>query len=105
MDGFAVIAEPIRRAIVDRLRVRGHDVGTLVSELGIPQSLVSKHLRVLREAGVAEVEVAGKRRVYRLTEQPLPDVISWVEPYVELWSVSFERLAQTLDDEENDDDG
>lgn len=100
MDGFAVIAEPTRRAIVDRLRVRGHDVGTLVSELGISQSLASKHLRVLREAGVVEAEVAGKRRVYRLAEQPLPDVISWVKPYVDLWSASFDRLAQALDDEE-----
>ncbi|MET8798414.1 helix-turn-helix domain-containing protein [Nocardia sp. NPDC004568] len=87
------------------VRVRGYDVGTLVSELGISQSLVSKHLRVLREAGVAEVEVAGKRRVYRLTEQPLPDVISWVQPYIELWSSSSEQLAQALDDDEDDHDG
>lgn len=100
MDGFTVIAEPTRRAIVDRLRERGSDVGTLVSELGISQSLASKHLRVLREAGVVKAEIAGKRRVYRLTDQPLPDVVTWVRPYVELWSTSFDRLAQALDDEE-----
>lgn len=102
MDGFSVIAEPTRRAIVDRLRMRGHDVSTLVSELGISQSLASKHLRVLREAGVVKSEIAGKRRVYRLSEQPLPDVVAWIQPYVELWSASFDRLAQALDDEDQE---
>ncbi len=95
-----MIAEPTRRAIVDRLRVGECDVGVLVRELNLSQSLVSKHLRVLREAGVVEAEIAGKRRVYRLSERPLPDVLSWVAPYVELWSASFDRLADALDDEE-----
>ncbi|MFC0534137.1 ArsR/SmtB family transcription factor [Phytohabitans kaempferiae] len=99
MDGFTVIAEPTRRSIVDRLRVGEHDVGALVRGLGISQSLVSKHLRVLREAGVVEAQVVGKRRVYRLTEQPLPDVIAWVQPFVDRWAASFDRLAQALDDE------
>lgn len=103
MDGFTVIAEPTRRAIVDRLRLQSHDVGSLVDELGISQSLASKHLRVLRDAGVVEAEVAGKRRVYRLTEQPLPDVVAWARPYVELWATSFDRLATALN-EENDHD-
>lgn len=100
MDGFTVIAEPTRRAIVDRLRVGGSDVGGLVRELGLSQPLVSKHLRVLREAGMVEAEIAGKRRVYRLTDQPLPDVMSWVQPYVERWSASFDRLAEALNEEE-----
>lgn len=98
MDGFTVIAEPRRRAIVDRLRLREHDVGSLVAELGISQSLVSKHLRVLREAGVVEAEVAGRRRVYRLAERPLPDVVAWAAPYVQLWGTSFDRLARVLDE-------
>lgn len=103
MDGFTVIAEPTRRAIVDRLRLRSHDVGSLVDELGISQSLASKHLRVLRDAGVVEAEVAGKRRVYRLTKQPLPDVAAWAKPYVDLWAASFDRLAEALKEEDNHD--
>ena len=100
MDGFTVISEPTRRAIVDRLRVRECDVGTLVSELGISQPLASKHLKVLRDAGVVEVQIAGKRRIYRLTDQPLPDVVAWVQPYVDRWTTSFDRLARALDNEE-----
>ncbi|QZY52376.1 ArsR/SmtB family transcription factor [Leucobacter tenebrionis] len=102
MDDFAVIAEPTRRSIVDRLRVSEHDVGALVGELGISQSLASKHLRVLREAGVVESRVVGRRRVYRLTSRPLPDVMAWVRPYVELWGTSFDRLAEALSEEEPD---
>jgi len=94
-----VIAEPTRRSIVDRLRSGERDVGTLVEELRLPQPLVSKHLRVLREAGVVEASVAGRRRVYRLTEHPLPDVIAWLEPYVDLWSARLDRLADELDEE------
>lgn len=100
MDGFAVIAEPTRRAIVDRLRLGESDVGGLVDELRVSQSLVSKHLRVLRQAGVVESEVAGKRRIYRLTDRPLPDVLAWVKPYVDRWSASFDLLAEALDEEE-----
>src|SRR4051812_14659779 len=100
MDGFTVISEPTRRAIVDRLRVEECDVGTLVSELGISQPLASKHLRVLRDAGVVAVQIDGKRRIYRLTDQPLPDVVAWAQPYVDRWTASFDRLAQALDSEE-----
>ena len=99
MDEFTVIAEPTRRLILDRLRTRAFDVGGLVGELGISQSLASKHLRVLREAGLVDVAVAGKRRVYRLSERPLPGVVEWIAPYAELWSTSFDRLAETLDAE------
>lgn len=101
MDGFTVIAEPTRRAILDQLRSGERDVGALVSELGLPQSLVSKHLRVLRDAGVVEAKVAGKRRVYRLTNRPLPDVFAWVAPYVQQWTESFDRLAEALDEEKD----
>jgi DNA-binding transcriptional ArsR family regulator len=99
MDGFAVIAEPSRRAIVDRLRRRACDVNSLVRELELSQSLVSKHLRVLREAGMVEADVAGKRRVYRLVDQPLAEVIAWVTPYAEAWVASFDRLEHILNEE------
>ena len=98
-----MIAEPTRRAIVDRLRAGESDVSRLVDELQVSQSLVSKHLRVLRQAGVVESEVAGKRRIYRLAERPLPDVLAWVNPYIELWSTSFDRLDEALNEEENND--
>ena len=98
MNGFTAIAEPTRRTILDHLRGGGaSDVQSLVTLLDLPQPLVSKHLRVLREAGAVEVEVAGKRRVYRLSAEPLPDLLAWVRPYVELWSTSFDRLEAALD--------
>jgi DNA-binding transcriptional ArsR family regulator len=100
VDGFTVIAEPTRRAIVDRLRVAESDVGALVGALELSQSLVSKHLRVLRDAGVVEAQVVGKRRVYRLAADPLPDVVAWVQPYLRTWTASFDRLAKALDEED-----
>ncbi len=102
MDGFAVIAEPTRRAILDRLQAGESDVGALVTDLGVSQSLVSKHLRVLREAGVVGVEVVGKRRVYRIADRPLPDVLAWMEPYARRWSQGFDRLAEVLDEEDTE---
>ena len=100
MDGFLAIAEPTRRSILDQLRAGACDVSTLVAALGLHQSLVSKHLKVLRDAGSVQVEVAGKRRVYRLTEDPLPEVLAWCAPYVETWRASFDRLERALDEED-----
>src|SRR5688572_2097032 len=99
MDGFTAIAEPTRRTILDHLRHGESDVGGLVTALGLGQPLVSKHLKVLRDAGAVEVQVAGKRRVYRLASEPLPDVLAWVGPYVERWASAFDRLEATLDKE------
>lgn len=97
MNGFAAIAEPTRRAILDRLAERESDVGALVGALGLPQPLVSKHLRVLRDAGAVDVAVAGRRRVYRLADDPLPDVVAWVAPYARRWAAGLDRLAEALD--------
>lgn len=96
MDGFTVIAEPSRRAIVDRLRAGASDVNGLVRDLDLSQPLVSKHLRVLREAGVVDSEVAGKRRVYRLSDRPLPDVVAWIAPFAQRWSASFDALDRAM---------
>ena len=98
VNGFTAIAEPTRRTILDHLRGGEQDVGTLVAALGLPQPLVSKHLKVLREAGAVDVEVVGRRRVYRLASDPLPDVLAWVRPYVDRWNASFDRLEQALED-------
>jgi DNA-binding transcriptional ArsR family regulator len=100
MNGFTAIAEPTRRSILDHLRAGECDVTALVAALGLRQPLVSKHLKVLRDAGAVRVEVAGKRRVYRLTEDPLPEVLAWCAPYVELWRTSLDRLQVALDEED-----
>ncbi|MCW2563790.1 MAG: hypothetical protein QOD59_1042 [Mycobacterium sp.] len=97
VDAFAVIADPTRRRIMDTLRDGDADVGTLVERLGISQPLVSKHLGVLRAAGSVDVLVDGKRRVYRLAEDPLPAVLAWVTPYHRKWSRSLDRLSQLVD--------
>jgi DNA-binding transcriptional ArsR family regulator len=102
MNGFTLIADPTRRRILDVLRTQGSDVGGLVEVLAMPQPLVSKHLRVLRDAGAVTATIAGKRRVYRLAADPLPDVLAWVLPYQQLWAASFDRLDRAL---EQDDGG
>ena len=109
MDGFTVVAEHTRRRILDHLREaadsrgsdaperRGSDVGTLVNALALPQPTVSKHLRVLREAGVVTVQVQGPRRVYSLAPRPLSDVTTWLEPYRQMWTESLDALERHLD--------
>jgi DNA-binding transcriptional ArsR family regulator len=76
---------------------RGRDVGSLVNALDVPQPTVSKHLRVLREAGVVTVQVDGPRRVYSLAPRPLGDVHAWLEPYRQMWTGSFDALERHLD--------
>lgn len=100
MDGFSVLVDPTRRAIADLLLRGESDVGGLVRELELPQPLVSKHLRILREAGAVEAEVTGKRRVYRLSDCPFPDVLAWMLPYAERWRASFDRLSTVLQEED-----
>jgi DNA-binding transcriptional ArsR family regulator len=97
VDAFTVIADPTRRRILDSLREGDADVGTLVELLGISQPLVSKHLGVLRDAGSVHVQVEGKRRIYRLAEDPLPAVLAWVTPYHRKWASSLDRLSQLID--------
>jgi DNA-binding transcriptional ArsR family regulator len=99
VDAFAVIADPTRRHILDMLRNGSADVGTLVAQLGISQSLASKHLGVLRDAGVVDVEVAGKRRVYHLAKDPLPAVLAWVTPFHRKWAMSLDNLSRLIDEE------
>jgi DNA-binding transcriptional ArsR family regulator len=104
VDSFAVIADPTRRRILDTLRDGDADVGSLVERLGIPQPLMSKHLGVLRDAGSVDVRVDGKRRVYRLAEDPLPAVLAWVTPYHRKWSGSLDRLSHLIDTAASRDD-
>ena len=101
VDAFAVIADPTRRRILDTLRDGAADVGTLVERLRISQPFVSKHLGVLRDAGSVDVQVEGKRRIYRLAEDPLPAVLAWVTPYHRKWSAGLDRLSQLIDEEQS----
>ena len=100
MDAFAVITDPTRRQILDALRGGDSDVSELVARLDVSQSLVSKHLAVLRNTGTVDVTVEGKRRIYRLAEDPLPAVLAWVTPYHRKWTMSLDRLADLIDEEQ-----
>ena len=97
LSPFEVLAQPIRRSILDRLRERPHLVGELADALGLPQSLASKHLRVLRDAGFVAVRVDGPRRWYALRAEPLAELAEWLEPYRWMWDSSLDRLGEHLD--------
>ena len=96
-----MIADPTRRHILDTLRDGAADVGTLVERMGISQSLASKHLGVMRDAGTVCVEVAGKRRIYHLADDPLPAVLAWVTPYHRKWAASLDQLTRLIDEEQS----
>jgi DNA-binding transcriptional ArsR family regulator len=97
VDPFEVLAQPVRRSLLDRLRTGEHLVGELAEALALPQPVTSKHLRVLREAGLVAVRIDGPRRWYRLQPAPLAVVADWLEPYRWLWSSSLDRLGDHLD--------
>ncbi|HEX7132418.1 MAG TPA: metalloregulator ArsR/SmtB family transcription factor [Iamia sp.] len=97
-----VLHEPHRRAILDRLRRRPHLVGELAEALGLAQPATSKHLRVLRQAGLVAVEVDGPRRRYRLRPEPLAELDAWLEPYRWMWSDRLDVLGAHLDTMEDD---
>lgn len=97
-----MLAEPTRRRILDQLQLaEPSEVGALVAALRLPQPTVSKHLRVLREAGAVTVRVRGPRRLYSIAPQPLADVAAWLEPYRRMWIDSLDALERHLDDTDN----
>lgn len=97
-DVLEAIAEPHRRRILDELRTGESSVGTLVERLGTNQPHVSKHLRVLRDAGLVEVRVEAQRRLYRVRPEPLSELDAWLEPYRQMWRASLDRLETHLDE-------
>ena len=104
---FEVLAQPIRRAILDALRHREHLVGELAASLGLTQPLTSKHLRVLRDAGFVTVRVDGPRRWYRLRVEPLAELDDWLAPYRWMWESRLDQLGEHLEsmpDHEGDSD-
>src|SRR3984957_13167444 len=92
-----VIAEPRRQAILDLLREEELPVGELVRRLGMSQPLMSKHLRVLKDAGRVEVRADAQRRLYRIRPEPPADIDRWLAPSRELWNTSLDRLERHLD--------
>lgn len=98
---MAALAEPHRRQILDALLDGERSVGALVEILGTSQPLVSKHLRVLRDAGLVEVRVDGQRRLYRVQAQPLSELDAWLAPYRQMWLTSLDRLEAHLTGEDD----
>lgn len=94
---FAIIAEPNRRAILSLLMSSEKSVGEIERRLKMPQTTVSKHLRVLRETGFVEARVDAQRRVYRIKPQPLKEVDDWLAPFRQLWTRHVDLLEQHLD--------
>ncbi|WP_086818798.1 helix-turn-helix transcriptional regulator [Allokutzneria sp. NRRL B-24872] len=94
---FEVVAEPSRRRILDLLLSRPHLVGELSEELGLTQPGTSKHLRVLREAGLVRVRQEAQRRWYELNPGPLAELDGWLDPYRRLWAGRLDALENYLD--------
>jgi DNA-binding transcriptional ArsR family regulator len=95
------LAEPRRRLILDALRDGERAVNELVEGLGLNQPLVSKHLRVLREAGLVEARIDRQRRLYRIRPEPLADLDEWLGAYRKFWSTQLDRLEDHLDQRRN----
>jgi DNA-binding transcriptional ArsR family regulator len=97
-DIFNAVAEPRRRQILDALARSERPVGELVSELGLAQPQVSKHLRVLREVGAVRVRDHGRQRLYRVDGHALKPIHDWVKRYERAWSERFDALDDVLDE-------
>jgi DNA-binding transcriptional ArsR family regulator len=91
------LAEPQRVAILELLREGERPVGDLVAHLALSQPAVSKHLRVLRDAGLVEARADAQRRLYRIRPEPLADLDAWLTSYRELWTTHLDRLEDHLD--------
>jgi DNA-binding transcriptional ArsR family regulator len=94
---FEIIAEPNRRAILSLLVSSQQSVGEIERRLRMPQPAVSKHLRVLREAGIVESTVDAQRRLYRLKPEPLQQVDGWLAPFRRFWCARVDALERHLD--------
>lgn len=98
MSAFEALAEPTRRRILDLLRERPRLVGELTAQLGLSQPGTSKHLRVLREAGLVRVRPEAQRRWYELAPEPLAEIDDWLAPYRWLWADRLDALERHLDE-------
>jgi DNA-binding transcriptional ArsR family regulator len=96
-SAFEIIAEPNRRSILSLLVSSQRSVGEIERQLGMPQPTVSKHLRVLREAGFVESTVDAQRRLYRLKPEALQELDAWLAPFRQFWSAHVDALERHLD--------
>ena len=96
-SSFAIIAEPKRRAILGLLASSEQSVGEIERRLRMPQTSVSKHLRVLREAGFVESRVEAQRRVYQIRPEPIMEIDAWLAPFRRLWTAHVDALERHLD--------
>jgi DNA-binding transcriptional ArsR family regulator len=100
MTTFEVVAEPARRAILDLLIDGPRPVGELVAETGLSQPNTSRHLRILREAGLVSVTAHGQQRLYELLPERLAELERWLAPYRRLWRDGLDALERHLDEKE-----
>jgi DNA-binding transcriptional ArsR family regulator len=100
-SAFAIVAEPNRRAILSLLLSSERSVGEIERKLRLSQPSVSKHLRVLREAGFVESRIEAQRRLYRLRPEPLMELDRWLVPFRRFWSRHVDALERHLDKMEN----
>jgi DNA-binding transcriptional ArsR family regulator len=98
MTVFEILAEPHRRQMLDLLRERERPVGELVQALEISQPAVSRHLRVLREAGFVHAQVDAQRRIYSVRSEPLRELDEWLEPYRVMWGERLDALTCDLEE-------
>ncbi|MHA4854166.1 ArsR/SmtB family transcription factor [Rhodococcus sp. MSC1_016] len=101
LDVFTVVAEPQRRRILEQLRRGQASVGELVDVLDLSQPTVSKHLRVLRQAGFVACRTAAQHRIYSLHRDPFDELEAWLRPYRQLWDRHLDALGHHLDSKEN----
>ena len=99
---WAALADPHRRTVLELLRERPRPVGELVERLRLTQPGTSKHLRVLREAGLVRVRQDGPRRLYAVDPRPMAEVDAWLEPYRRLWDARLDALERHLDERRED---
>jgi DNA-binding transcriptional ArsR family regulator len=100
MNMFEVIAETNRRKIIDFLRIRPRTVSEIVEHCQLSQPGVSKHLRILREAGLVTIVKESQRHIYHLQGKQLEEIDNWLEPYRKYWSEKLDALEQFLNEEE-----
>jgi DNA-binding transcriptional ArsR family regulator len=99
---WSALADPNRRAMLDVLRDGPCPVGELADALGLSQPMASKHLRVLREAGLVLVRKAAQQRIYAVNPEAMAAIEAWLAPYRRLWNDRLDALAEHLDQEEED---
>lgn len=100
VTAFEVLAEPTRRRILDLLCQGELSVNDLVDRLGLAQPSVSKHLRVLRDAGLVQVRQDAQRRWYQIRPEPLAEIDAWLAPYRHFWNARLDALERHLDKED-----